>query len=242
MTDAAGRLLVIATPIGNLEDLTFRAKRALEEVEALACEDTRHTRIIYDRYAIPRPHIVFSYHEYNEAQAAERILALLQEGLVVGLCSNAGYPAISDPGYVIVSRAIEQGFRVEVVPGASAAPVALLASGLSTASYTFKGFPPKKPGKRRTFLAMECELPHTLIFYESPHRVGAFLQAALEVLGDRRAAVCIELTKRFVEVSRGYLSELAALYAERKIKGEVAVVIAGSNPKFARHDADEEEV
>lgn len=241
MERVAGTLLVIATPIGNLEDLTFRAKRVLGEVDALACEDTRHTRIIYERYEIPRPRTLFSYHEHNEPQAAERILGLLAAGQTVGLASNAGYPGISDPGYVIVSRAIEAGYRVEVIPGASALPVALLASGLSTASFTFKGFPPRKPGKRHSFLAMERDLPHTLVLYESPHRVGALLTAALEALGDRRAAVCIELTKIYEEVHHGYLSELAAQFADRKIKGEVVVVIAGSNPKFTRHDEDDEE-
>lgn len=235
-----GTLLVIATPIGNLEDLTFRAKRLLGEVDALACEDTRHTRIIYERYEIPRPKTLFSYHEHNEPQAAERILGLLATGQTVGLCSNAGYPGISDPGYVIISRAIEQGYRVEVIPGASALPVALLASGLSTASFTFKGFPPRKSGKRRSFLEIERDLPHTQIYYESPHRVGALLATALEVFGDRRAAVGIELTKVFEEVHHGFLSELTASFAEKKIKGEVVVVIAGSNPKFARQDEDEE--
>lgn len=239
METTAGTLLVIATPIGNLEDLTLRAKRLLGEVDALACEDTRHTRIIYDRYEIPRPKTIFSYHEYNEPQAAVRILGLLEQGLMVGLCSNAGYPGLSDPGYVIISRAIERGFKVEVIPGASAIPVALLSSGLSTSSYTFKGFPPKKPGKRRTFLELDRDLPHTLVFYESPNRLGVFLQAALETLGDRKAAVCLELTKVFEEVSHGYLSELITRFAEKKIKGEVVVVIAGSNPKFARVEEDE---
>ena len=238
MTDT-GKLMVIATPIGNLEDLTFRAKRVLGEVEALACEDTRHTRIIFDRYEIPKPRIMFSYHEYNEDKAAERILGLLAEGKVVGLASNAGYPGISDPGYVIISRAVEAGYRVEVIPGASSVPVALLASGLSTASYTFKGFPPKKPGRRNTFLQMERDLPHTLILFESPHRVGILLQSALEALGDRRAAVCIELTKVFEEVHHGFLSELVLKFAEKKIKGEVVVVIAGGNPKFSRQEDDE---
>ncbi len=176
---ATGKLVVIATPIGNLEDLTFRAKRVLGEVDALACEDTRHTRIILERYEIPRAKTVFSYHEHNEHRAAERILGLLDAGLTVGLCSNAGYPGISDPGYVIVSRAVERGFRVEVIPGASAVPTALLASGLPTSSFTFKGFPPRKPGKRLHFLEAERDMPHTLISLRSAHRVGALLQAAL---------------------------------------------------------------
>ena len=212
----------------------------LEEVDVLACEDTRHTRIILERYAIPRPKLVFSYHEHNEQRAAERILGLLAVGQTVGLCSNAGYPGISDPGYVIISRAVEQGYRVEVIPGASAIPVALLSSGLPTSSYTFKGFPPRKPGRRRSFLAAECDLPHTLIYYEAPNRVGALLQAACEVYGNRRAAVCIELTKLFEEVRRGYLSQLAQEFAEARIKGEVVIVIAGNNPKFAAQQVEED--
>ena len=229
-----GKLLVIATPIGNLEDLTLRAKRILSEVDALACEDTRHTRILLARYDIPRPKLLFSYHEHNEDRAAQRILGLLASGQNVGLCSNAGYPGISDPGYVVISQAVSRGFAVEVIPGASAVPTALLSSGLPTSSFTFKGFPPRKAGRRRTFLEAERDLPHTLVFYESPNRLGALLQAALEVLGDRQAAVCIELTKMFEDVRRGPLSTLAREFEDAKVKGEVAVVIAGNNPKFAQ--------
>lgn len=241
MEQEPGKLLVIATPIGNLEDLTFRAKRLLGEVDALACEDTRHTRILLERYEIPRAKTVFSYHEHNEHRAAERILGLLAAGCTVGVCSNAGYPGISDPGYVIVSRAVECGYRVEVIPGASAVPTALLVSGLPTSSFTFKGFPPRKPGKRSTFLEAERDLPHTLILYEAPSRVGALLQAAFTVLGNRRAAVCIELTKMFEAVHRGYLADLAREFAEAHIKGEVVVVIAGNNPKFAAPEDEEVE-
>lgn len=228
----SGKLFIIATPIGNLEDLTLRAKRVLSEVDALACEDTRHTRIILERYDIPRPRLLFSYHEHNEDRAAQRILGLLAAGLTVGLCSNAGYPGISDPGYLVISQAASRGFAVEVVPGASAIPVALLSSGLPTSSFTFKGFPPRKPGRRRAFLEAERDLPHTLVFYESPNRLGKLLQVALEVLGDRQAAVCIELTKLFEEVRRGPLSVLAREFEGAKVKGEVVVVVAGNNPKF----------
>lgn len=229
-----GKLLIIATPIGNLEDLTLRARRVLGEVEALACEDTRHTRILLDRYDIPRPRLLFSYHEHNEDRAAQRILGLLASGQNVGLCSNAGYPGISDPGYVVISQAVSRGFAIEVMPGASAVPTALLSSGLPTSSFTFKGFPPRKTGRRRAFLEAERDLPHTLVFYESPNRLGALLQTALEVLGDRQAAVCIELTKMFEDVRRGLLSDLVKEFEETQVKGEVAVVIAGNNPKFAR--------
>ncbi len=238
--EVVGKLYVIATPIGNMEDITLRALRIMAEIQVLASEDTRHTRQLFVRHGIEMPPLYFPYHERNEGSAAIRILSLLAEGKMVGLTSNAGYPGISDPGYVIISKAIEAGYPVEVIPGASTVPIALLKSGLSTSSYTFKGFAPRKPGKRGTFLAMERDLPHTMIFFESPHRVGVFLQQAHEVLGNRQAAVCVELTKIFEQVTRGYLGDLAEKFATAKIKGEVAVVIAGNNPKFAK-DEDEDD-
>jgi len=231
-------LYVIATPIGNLEDLTLRARRVLGELDALACEDTRITARLLERHGIPRPGTLFAYHEHNEARAAQRVAGLLRSGCTVGLCSNAGYPARSDPGYRAVAAAIDQGAEVRVLPGAGAAEAALVVSGLPTASYTFKGFPPPKAGKRRTWLAQEQDLPHTLILYESPRRVGRLLAEALEVLGDRRAAVCHELTKMHERVARGWLSELAADYAGAAVKGEVVVVIAGNTPKFTRGPAE----
>jgi 16S rRNA (cytidine1402-2'-O)-methyltransferase len=229
-----GTLLVIGTPIGNLEDLTLRALRVLGEVDALACEDTRRTRRIFERHSVPSPRIIFSYHEHNEERAGRKIIELLGEGLSVGLCTNAGMPGISDPGYHAISQAVEAGFRVEVIPGPSAVETALAASGLPASSYVFKGFPPRKPGPRKRALEMERDLPHTLVLFESPHRVGKLLADALEVLGDRKAAVCVELTKMFEQVDRGYLSDLAARYADVEVKGEVTVVIAGNHPKFAR--------
>ncbi|OGG46332.1 MAG: 16S rRNA (cytidine(1402)-2'-O)-methyltransferase [Candidatus Handelsmanbacteria bacterium RIFCSPLOWO2_12_FULL_64_10] len=229
-------LYVIATPIGNLEDMTFRAVRALGEVDALACEDTRTTRAIFERYQIPRPKTIFSYHEYNEESAGQRILGLLRGGASVALCTDGGYPGVSDPGYRIVSASVEAGFRVEVLPGAGAVATALVASGLPTSSYTFKGFPPRKPGPRRRFLGMEREAPHTLVLFESPYRVGRFLADACEVLGNRRAAVCVELTKKFEEVRRGFLRDLEEQFREAKIRGEVTIVIAGNSPKFAKQE------
>ena len=230
-----GTLYFIATPIGNLEDMSFRGVRILGELDALACEDTRMTRKLLDRYEIARSRTMFSYHEHNEASAGKRILGLLREGLTVGVCSDGGFPGISDPGYRLVDAVVEAGHTVEVIPGASAVPTALLVSGLPTSSFTYKGFPPRKSGARQRFLEPERELPHTLVVFESPHRVGKFLADALVVLGDRRAAVCVELTKKFERVHRGYLGDLAEAFAERKVKGEVTVVIAGSHPKFIRN-------
>jgi len=229
-----GTLYVVATPIGNLEDVTVRALRVLGEVDALACEDTRRTPRILERHGVARPATVFSYHEHNEARAGERILGLLAEGRSVALCTNAGYPGVSDPGYRIVAAAWDAGHSVEVLPGAGAVEAALLASGLPTSSYTFKGFPPKKPGKRAQFLAAEADAPHTLVFFESPFRVGRFLDDAREALGDRMAAVCLELTKKFERVRRGYLSDLADEFRDKKVRGELAVVIAGNHPKFMK--------
>lgn len=229
-----GTLYIIATPIGNLEDVSFRAVRILREVQALACEDTRMTRRLLDRYEIEAPRTLFSYHDHNEEVAGKRILGLLAEGLSVALCSDGGCPGISDPGYRIIRDARDAGYAVDIIPGPTAVTTALLASGLSTASFTFKGFPPRKSGGRKRWLEAEADLPHTLVIYESPHRVGKLLADASEVLGNRLAAVCVELTKKFERVDRGYLQDLSVAYSDRTVKGEVCVVIAGSNPKFAQ--------
>ena len=227
-------LYIVSTPIGNLDDITFRAIQILRSVDALACEDTRHTRKIFSRYEIPTPKIFFSYHEHNEEAAGKKILKLLEESKQVALCTDSGTPGISDPGYRIISEALNRGFHVDIIPGPSAVTSALLASGLPTSSFTFKGFPPRKKGKRKKFLEMEKETPHTLIFFESPHRVEVLINDALEVLGNRLAAVCIDLTKMYEEIEKGYLEELLQMFEGKKIKGEVTLVIAGNNPKFIK--------
>jgi 16S rRNA (cytidine1402-2'-O)-methyltransferase len=232
-------LHVIATPIGNLEDITSRALRLLGQVQAVACEDTRRTRILFTRFSITAPRTLLSYREATEGHGGSRILGLLAGGVDVGLVSDAGYPGISDAGYRIIAAAIEAGHKVEVVPGAGAVIPALLSSGLPTSSFTFKGFPPRKPGPLRRFLEMEKDLPHTLVFYESPMRVAKFLSAVQETLGDRRAAVCIELTKKFERTLRGFAGELAGQLEGKELKGEVTVVVAGANPKFSRADEDD---
>jgi 16S rRNA (cytidine1402-2'-O)-methyltransferase len=240
MGSEMAKLFIIATPIGNLEDMTLRGIRILGEVHALACEDTRHTRILFEKHGIHSPRTILSYREQNEDHAGARIIGLLKEGLSVGICSDAGYPGISDAGYRIISRAIAEGFPVEVIPGAGAIEPALLSSGLPSSSFTFKGFPPRRPGVRQRYLAMEKDRPHTLVFYESPFRLHKLLTDALAVLGDRRAAVCIELTKQFEKTHRGSLSELCAQFQGQKVRGEVTVVIAGNNPKFSASEADGE--
>jgi len=227
-------LYIVSTPIGNLDDISYRAVKILGSVDVLACEDTRQTRKIYSRYEIPFPKIFFPYHEHNEASAGKKILNYLKEGKQVALCTDAGTPGVSDPGYRVISEALASGFNVDIIPGPTAVTSAILSSGLSTSSFTFKGFPPRKPGQRKRFLEMEKDLPHTLVFYESPHRVHPLLKDALEVLGNRLAAVCIDLTKLFAETKKGYLDELTAHFEEKEIKGEVTVVISGNNPKFSK--------
>lgn len=227
-------LHVIATPIGNLGDLSPRAVEAFKGAAVIACEDTRRTWQLLTHFEIPRPAEMFSYRQGNEERITERIVADLKAGKEVALCSDGGYPGISDPGYRLIRTCAREGVPYEVIPGASAVNVALLMSGLSTSSFTFRGFPPRGPGALRNWFAEDAEKEHTLICYESPFRISATLEAALDALGDREAAVCIELTKLHERVSRGYLSDLVKEYKDAKVKGEVALVIAGCNPKFRR--------
>lgn len=227
-------LHVIATPIGNLGDLSPRAVEAFRSSTVLACEDTRRTWQLLTHAGIPRPPEMFSYRQGNEEPLTARVLADLAAGKEVALCSDGGYPGISDPGYRLIRACAKAGVAYEVIPGASAVNVALLMSGLSTSSFTFRGFPPRGPGALRNWFAEDADREHTLVCYESPFRIAATLEAALDVLGDREAAVCIELTKLHERVSRGYLSDLVAEYRTAKVKGEVALVIAGNNPKFTR--------
>ena len=226
-------LHIIATPIGNLADLTPRALEAFKTAELIACEDTRRTWQLLTHFGIPRPEMI-SYRQGNEERITERIIAAVEAGREVALCSDGGYPGISDPGYRLVRACARKSVPYEVIPGASAVNVALLMSGLSTSSFTFRGFPPRGPGAIRNWFAEDKDKEHTLICFESPFRVGPTLEAAFEVLGDREAAVCIELTKLHERVSRGYLGDLAKEFSNAKVKGEVAIVISGANPKFIR--------
>lgn len=221
-------LYIVATPIGNLSDMTPRAVETLKAAEVIACEDTRRTWALLSHFGIPRPGEMISYREGNEERAGQHILSLLAAGVDVALCSDGGYPGISDPGFRLVRDVVSAELPLCVIPGASAVNVALLMSGLPTSSWTFKGFPPRKPGKLRRFFESDADQPHTLVVYESPFRLGKTLAAAAEVLGNRPAAVCFELTKLHEHVVRGALPELAKRYAEEKVKGEVTVVIGGA--------------
>lgn len=220
-------LYLVATPIGNLGDITLRALEILRSVDYVASEDTRKTGLLLKHFEIKKPQIAF--HEHNEEKAGQRIIALLEAGQSIAVVSNAGTPGIADPGYTLVRRAVELELPVTMIPGASAVIMALVLSGLPSHGFTFRGFSPRKSGKRRTFLEVDRDSPHTLIFYESPYRLREFLADALVVFGDRPAAVANELTKLFESVKRGSLSELIAQLDEGEPRGEYVVVIAGKD-------------
>ncbi len=219
-------LYLVATPIGNLGDITLRALETLRAVDVIASEDTRKTGLLLKHFGIQKPQIAF--HEHNEERAGERIMALLAEGKSVAVVSEAGTPGISDPGFSLVRRAIAAGVEVTMIPGPTALVMAVVLSGLAMHSFTYRGFPPHKPGPRRRFLEVDRDSPHTLIFYESPYRIEALLADALEVYGDRQAALAHELTKIHESVLRGRLSELLAAARASPPKGEYVLVIAGA--------------
>ena len=221
-------LYLVATPVGNLGDITLRALQTLRQADYIASEDTRKTGMLLKRFGIKRPQI--SFHEHNKQRAARKILRLLEEGKSVAVVTNAGTPGISDPGFTLVRLAVGAGIEVTMIPGATAFVMGLVLSGLPTNSFTFRGFAPRRSAKRRRFLAVDRDSPHTLVFYESPHRLHAFLADVLEVLGDRDAAIAGELTKMFESVNRAKISELLA-ELEEKPKGEYVVVIAGGKTK-----------
>lgn len=219
-------LYLVATPIGNLGDITLRALEVLRSVDLVASEDTRKTGLLLKHFDIRKPQM--SFHEHNEDRAGERIMAVLAEGKTVAVVTEAGTPGISDPGYSIVQRAIAAGEDVTMIPGPAAVIMAVVLSGLPAHSFTYRGFPPHKPGPRRRFLEVDRASPHTLVFYESPYRLEALLADALAVYGDRQAAVAHELTKFHESVQRGPLSALLAAVRAAPPKGEYVVVIAGA--------------
>jgi 16S rRNA (cytidine1402-2'-O)-methyltransferase len=220
----AGKLLVVATPIGNLDDLSPRARAAFEAADLVACEDTRHTGSLLAHLGIKRP--LVSLHEHNERQRLPRLLADLQEGKVIAMASDAGTPLLSDPGFLLVREAAALGIRIEPIPGPSAALAALVASGLPPYPFTFAGFAPPKTGKRRAFYKGWASLGHTLIVFESPHRILASLEDALAELGDRPTSLARELTKLHEEILRGPLSALLQELKKRPgVKGELVLVI-----------------
>jgi 16S rRNA (cytidine1402-2'-O)-methyltransferase len=219
-----GTLYVVATPIGNLEDITYRAVRTLREVDLIACEDTRHTRKLLDHYGISKPTV--SYHEHNEATRALELAAKLAGGANIALVSDAGVPLVSDPGYRLVTAAIQNGIRVIAIPGPSALLTALAAAGLATDAFHFGGFLPAKTGQRvRTLEALKSE-EATLVFYEAPHRIVQALQDVEQALGPRTVVVARELTKIHEEFLRGTAAEVRARLESRDVvKGEITLLI-----------------
>ena len=219
-------LYLVATPIGNLGDITLRALEVLRAVDLIASEDTRKTSILLGHYEIHKPQK--SYHAFNEKKVVPKLVDLLLSGQSIAVVSSAGTPGVSDPGYSLVQAAIEKDIPVTAIPGPSAVVMALTLSGLPAHSFTYKGFPPRKSGARRRFLAEDKDSSHTLIFYESPHRIQAFLEDALAELGDRSAVLANDLTKKFESIYRGRLSELLEVLKQESPRGEYTVVIEGA--------------
>jgi 16S rRNA (cytidine1402-2'-O)-methyltransferase len=232
----SGRLVVCPTPIGNLEDVTLRVLSALREADVVACEDTRRTRVLLDRYGVTAK--LVSYHEHNEQSRASELVARMREGAVVALVSDAGMPLVSDPGYVLVRGCVAAGLPVEVLPGPSAAITALVASGLPADRWHFEGFLPRKKGELREVLAHP---DGTLVAFESPRRLPGTLALLAELDPERELAVCRELTKAYEEIVRGSAAELAARYADKPPKGEIVLVVgpaaAGAGGRGAGRDS-----
>jgi 16S rRNA (cytidine1402-2'-O)-methyltransferase len=230
----SGVLCIVATPIGNLGDLSDRAREVLGSADLVVCEDTRHTGRLMAALGLRRP--LLSLHEHNERARVPALLERLQNSQTLALVSDAGTPLLSDPGYVLVRECIRAGVRIEPIPGASALLAALVISGLPPQPFTFAGFPPPKRGKRRTFLGKLATVDHTVVLYESPHRILATLEDAGQVFGiDRQAVVARELTKLHEEVLRGRLDDLLTRLEERAastgLKGEYVLLLAGSDYK-----------
>lgn len=225
-SESPGQLILVATPIGNLEDITLRALRVLREADLIACEDTRHTRKLLDHFAIERPTI--SYYEQNEVRRTAELLALLEQGQTIALVSDAGTPGLSDPGYRLVHAAVERGIRVTAAPGAAAAMMALVISGLPTDAFSFAGFLPSRSGARRQLLQDWRSRPETLIFYEAPHRLAEALQDLEEILGGEREMVAArELTKLHEEAVRGTITAVRQHFEAQAPRGEFVLVVQG---------------
>ncbi len=224
--EQSGILYICGTPIGNLEDITLRCLNVLKKVDLIAAEDTRHTKILLKHYQIKKPGT--SYHKYSKEKKVEYILQLLQEGKDIALLSDAGMPGICDPGYEIISRAIENNITIIPVPGVSALTAALVVSGFAMERFVFEGFIPRKKGEKERFFLNLKDEERTIIFYEAPHRIKDTLNMLKETMGDRRIVVARELTKRFEEIIRGRLSSVADSLNNREIKGEITLVLEGN--------------
>lgn len=232
-----GTLYIVATPIGNLDDITMRAVRTLKEVDLIAAEDTRHTAGLLNHYGISKPMI--SYWGEREKVRAEETITRLAEGQNIALVSDAGTPGISDPGCVLIKRAIEEGINIVPVPGPSAVIAALSISGLPTEQFLYAGFLPAKQSQRKKALQELCPEKRTIVFYEAPHRILETLADMAEVFGDRQAAVVKEITKLFEETTRSRLKEICGILTDAKIAGEYVIIVAGRGEErsFTMRDA-----
>jgi 16S rRNA (cytidine1402-2'-O)-methyltransferase len=230
----AGKLYLVATPIGNLQDITFRAVETLRQVDLIAAEDTRHAAILLRHYEIHQP--VVSYHDFNERQIAPQLVAQLQAGKSIALITDAGSPGISDPGFYLVRAALAENIIVEAIPGPSACVAAVTIAGLPCDRFVFEGFPPAKKG-RQTFFQNLANEPRTIVLYEAPQRAARTLQDILTHWGDRRAALARELTKIHEEVRRGKVSEILAGLQERTLRGECVLVVEGRPKTKANSDS-----
>ncbi|MCL4387519.1 MAG: 16S rRNA (cytidine(1402)-2'-O)-methyltransferase [Patescibacteria group bacterium] len=220
-----GILFLVATPIGNLKDISLRALETLKEVDLVAAEDTRHTGLLLSHYEIKKPMV--SYQEYNEIYRIPELIGKLKSGLNVALVSDAGTPTISDPGFKLVRQCVKEGINVQSIPGASSVLVALTSSGLPTDKFIYLGYLPKKSGRRIEMLKRYDHLEATLIFFESPFRLVEALEDILKALGDRSIVVTRELTKIHEEIKRGSVSEVSDYFKGKKVKGEITIVLGG---------------
>ena len=221
----SGKLYLVPTPIGNMGDITQRALETLREVDLVACEDTRHSGMLLKRLGLKKK--LISYHDFNEERRADQLLAKIREGMSVAVITDAGSPGISDPAYRIVQAAIASDIDIVPLPGATAIIPALTASGQPTDRFFFEGFLPHKSAARKKRLERLKELEHTLVFYESPHRVQKSLGDMLEVLGNRKACLAREISKRYEQFLRGRISDIQNAIADKPVKGEIVLVIGG---------------
>ncbi|MGI5825594.1 MAG: 16S rRNA (cytidine(1402)-2'-O)-methyltransferase [Bacillota bacterium] len=235
----SGKITLVATPIGNLGDISERALETLRDADLIAAEDTRHSGTLLHRFNIKRPMV--SYYQHNEKAQEEHLLRALAEGKNIALVSDAGTPGVSDPGSAILQSAVRAGFEADAVPGACAAIQALVLSGLPTEKFAFEGFLPRG-SKLTAYLETIKSERRTMVIYEAPHRIKETLQAAAAVFGgERRAALCRELTKKFQEINRGTLEEISELWREREVMGEFVLVVAGAEPQTETIDPKEVE-
>ena len=235
MSTPGGKIYLVPTPIGNMSDITPRAVEVLTAAEVVACEDTRTSGSLLAKLGLKKR--LISYHEFNERSRAGQLMEMAQAGQNIAVITDAGAPGVSDPAYRVVRAAIEAGIDVVPLPGANSVIPALTASGLPTDRFFFEGFLPNKSGARQRRIAALSDYPHTLIFFESPHRIHKCLADMHQVLGDRPACVAREISKKFEEFLRGSLGELAALTEKRTLKGEIVVVVGGNTEK--KHSEDD---